>query len=190
MAHAWKGYADFAFGSDQLCPVSKQGKDWLGGNHGLGATIIDSLSTLMLMNMTDEWKEAANWVQELNFNQNSFFDTFETNIRVVGGLLSAYDYSSDPMFLKKGREVASKLLRAFNSKSGFPYPRINFQTGDVQETWSVNLAQLGTNIVEFLYLTLQTNDSQYQKTPNPLYRGYIHCSTPLIPAIPARIISR
>lgn len=46
MLHAWRGYVTHAWGHDELCPISKKGKDDFGG---LGATIVDSLDTLKMM---------------------------------------------------------------------------------------------------------------------------------------------
>ncbi len=66
MAHAWHGYVTHAWGSDELMPVSKIGKNTFGG---LGATIVDALDTLWLMDMHDEYQEARDWiVKELQFD--------------------------------------------------------------------------------------------------------------------------
>lgn len=40
MRHAWKGYVEYAWGHDELAPLSKAGKDTFGG---LGATIADAM---------------------------------------------------------------------------------------------------------------------------------------------------
>lgn len=49
--------------------------------------------------------------------------------RVVGGLLSAYDLSGDKIFLEKAKDIADRLLPAWNSPSGIPYNRINLAHG-------------------------------------------------------------
>lgn len=46
MVHAWQGYRQHAWGMDELCPVSKEGRNSFSG---LGATIIDALDTLYIM---------------------------------------------------------------------------------------------------------------------------------------------
>lgn len=59
---AWQGYKQFAWGSDELLPVSKQRKEW----HPcckLGLTIVDSLDTLLLMGLTEEYQAARDWVE-------------------------------------------------------------------------------------------------------------------------------
>lgn len=59
MAHAWRGYVRYAWGNDELQPVSQVGKDSFGG---LGATIVDALDTLWLMEMQAEYQAARDWV--------------------------------------------------------------------------------------------------------------------------------
>lgn len=54
---------------------------------------------------------------------------FETNIRYVGGLLSAYALSGDDLFREKAAHVADKLTPAFKSPTGIPYALINMRTG-------------------------------------------------------------
>ena len=61
--------------------------------------------------------------------QSGDVSVFETNIRYVGGLLSAYALSGDKMFKEKAEHVASKLLPAFNSPTGIPYALVNMRSG-------------------------------------------------------------
>lgn len=49
--------------------------------------------------------------------------------RVLGGLLSAYDLSDDKLFLDKARDIADRLLPAWNTPSGIPYNIINLRYG-------------------------------------------------------------
>ena len=58
---------------------------------------------------------ARAWVaSELDFKHDAKLSLFETVIRVVGGLLSAYDASHDAMFLAKAEQLASIALFNFN----------------------------------------------------------------------------
>jgi mannosyl-oligosaccharide alpha-1,2-mannosidase len=50
---------------------------------------------------------------------------FETTIRVLGGLLSAYELSGDSMFLEKADDLGRRFLPAFDSRSGLPRTSIN-----------------------------------------------------------------
>lgn len=54
---------------------------------------------------------------------------FETNIRYVGGLLSCYAFTGDPMFKEKAQYVADKLLPAFQTPTGIPNALVNLKTG-------------------------------------------------------------
>ena len=98
--HAWKGYREFAWGTDELLPISRSGSS---GPFGLGMTIVDCLDTLWLTGLQDEFDEARDWVADsMNIATNvKTVSLFETNIRVLGGLLSAYHLSQDHVFLDK-----------------------------------------------------------------------------------------
>lgn len=54
---------------------------------------------------------------------------FETNIRLVGGLLSCFALTGDAMFRDKAREVAERLLPAFDTPTGVPRALVNLKTG-------------------------------------------------------------
>ena len=80
--HAWNGYATKCFGQDELVPMTGSCKNWLGG----GVTIVDSLDTLIIMGLKEEYKRARDWVAE-KFNvrnvANKMVSFFETVIRHV-----------------------------------------------------------------------------------------------------------
>lgn len=59
--HSWQAYVQHAWGMDELMPLTKRGKNTFGG---MGATIIDSLDTLWLLDMKDAFKAARDWVAE------------------------------------------------------------------------------------------------------------------------------
>jgi len=96
--HAWKGYKDYAWGYDELKPLSKSHSTWFN----LGLTLIDSLDTMWLMGLEKEFQESRDWVaNKLIVEQNRDVNLFETTIRVLGGLLSAYHFTEDHIFLDK-----------------------------------------------------------------------------------------
>lgn len=100
--HAWEGYRKYAWGHDELRPISRSSSEWFG----LGLTIIDSLDTMLLMNLREEFQQARDWVaNSLTFEKNVDVNLFETTIRVLGGLLSAYHLSKDDLFLKKAVSI-------------------------------------------------------------------------------------
>ena len=71
MEHAWTNYVQFAWGKDELDPVSKRGKSsGIFGNSEMGATIVDSLDTLLVMGMKEEFERAKEWVEKkLDFSR-------------------------------------------------------------------------------------------------------------------------
>ena len=96
--HAWKGYKDHAWGFDELKPLSKGHSTWFD----LGLTLVDSLDTMWLMGLTEEFQEARDWVaNKLVIEQNRDVNLFETTIRVLGGLLTTYHFTDDKIFLDK-----------------------------------------------------------------------------------------
>jgi hypothetical protein len=50
---------------------------------------------------------------------------FEVTIRYLGGLLSLYDLTKDPMYKEKAKLLGDKLLAAFDTFSGVPHMDIN-----------------------------------------------------------------
>ncbi|RZB55448.1 Mannosyl-oligosaccharide 1,2-alpha-mannosidase MNS1 [Glycine soja] len=178
MLHAWTSYEKYAWGKDELKPQSMNGVDSFGG---MGATLVDSLDTLFIMGLDAQFKRATEWVAEsLHFHQNIEVSVFETTIRVLGGLLSAYDLSGDKVFLEKAKDLADKLLPAWNTPSGIPYNRINLAYGNTNNpTWARGnsiLADSGSEQLEFIALSQRTNDPKYkekaEKVIKELYRTF------------------
>lgn len=96
--------------------------------NGWGATIVDALDTLHIMGLKKEFTEAQAFVSRINWNKvnDEPVQLFETVIRYVGGLLSAYDLSHEKIFVEKAVELVDKLLPAFDTPTGIPYQYINF----------------------------------------------------------------
>ena len=128
---SWEGYKKFAWGTDELMPQARTGHNWLG----LGGTIVDSMSTLAIMGEIEEFKKCAEWVKtSLHFENKGDVSFFETTIRILGGLLSAYEfscdlYACDQGLLDKAKDIGDRLSKAFNTPSGLPYATINLQNG-------------------------------------------------------------
>ncbi|KAA0059340.1 mannosyl-oligosaccharide 1,2-alpha-mannosidase MNS1 [Cucumis melo var. makuwa] len=163
--HAWNSYEKYAWGQDELQPQSKSGINSFGG---LGATIVDSLDTLYIMGLDEQFQRAKEWVaNSLDFNKNYDASVFETTIRVVGGLLSAYDLSGDKLFLDKAVDIADRLLPAWDTPSGIPYNFINLVDGRPHNpSWTGGfsiLADAATEQLEFISLSQRTGDPKYQQ---------------------------
>jgi len=163
MKHAWKGYERFAWGMDELQPNSRRGKNLFAG---LGATIIDSLDTLWIMDLKEEFGRARDWVAtEFNLNKPYEASVFETVIRIVGGFIAAYDLSGDRMFVDKCVDLVEKLQPAYRTPTGIPYNIINLQSGGAKNpAWTQQastLAEFGTQQLEFVALSHHTGDPKY-----------------------------
>ena len=194
MKVAWEGYRKYAWGANELKPISKhRHSSNIFGNADTGATIVDALDTLWIMGMHDEFKQGQEWVfANLNLNSRTDMSVFEVNIRFVGGLLSAYFLSGEVGFLNKARIVADLLLPAFNTQTGIPYALINPSTGRVRNYgWASGgssiLAEFGTLHLEFSMLSKATGDAKYLEKvmkirefikntdrPDGLYYNYVN----------------
>eukprot|EP00636_Phaeomonas_parva_P000251 CAMPEP_0118864030 /NCGR_PEP_ID=MMETSP1163-20130328/8710_1 /TAXON_ID=124430 /ORGANISM="Phaeomonas parva, Strain CCMP2877" /LENGTH=1054 /DNA_ID=CAMNT_0006798099 /DNA_START=229 /DNA_END=3393 /DNA_ORIENTATION=- len=173
MQHAWKGYKSNAWGYDELLPVSGRKQNNWGG---MGVTLVDSLDTLWLMDMKDEFYEARDWVKNsLSFDRAGTVSVFETTIRELGGLLSAYDLSGDAVFLDKARVLGDRLLKAFDTPSGIPAGRISLNAGPTSANLRGSsrsvLAEIGTLQVEFRYLSHATGNSRYAEKANKVFEA-------------------
>ncbi|XP_055491711.1 mannosyl-oligosaccharide 1,2-alpha-mannosidase IA isoform X2 [Leucoraja erinacea] len=159
MKHAWENYKRYAWGSNELKPLSKQQHSSSLFGNIQGATIVDALDTLYIMGMHDEFKEAKEWVEKnLDFNVHAEVSVFEVNIRFVGGLLSAYYLSGEEIFRTKAVDLGGKLLPAFNTPTGIPWALLNIKSG-IGRNWpwasggSSILAEFGTLHLEFMHLS-------------------------------------
>lgn len=163
MKHAWEGYRTYAWGQDEIKPLSKQGHDNMGG---MGVTLVDSLSTLWLMDMKDEFWEASHWIRNhWSLEHVGPVSVFETTIRSLGGLLSAYDFSGDKMFMETADDLANRLSNAFHSSSGIPYSETvlngNHSFNSGWHSQHAVLSELGTMQLEFRHLAAITGKRKY-----------------------------
>ena len=170
MKHAWDGYKTYAWGRDEVLPISNRGQDNWGG---MGVTLVDSLDTLWIMGMKTEFEEAKEWVRtQLSFNHADTVSVFETTIRELGGLLAAYDLSGDKVFLDKARVLGDLLMPAFDTATGIPTAQVSFHSHAGVSGWAGNtaiLAELGTLQVEFRHLAHHTRTPRFEdKAMRPL----------------------
>jgi mannosyl-oligosaccharide alpha-1,2-mannosidase len=65
MKFAWDMYERYAWGQNELKPMSRQGHSTsIFGNTALGATIVDALDTLHIMGLKDEFNRGRDWIQK------------------------------------------------------------------------------------------------------------------------------
>lgn len=161
----WTAYKKYAWLKDEVTPISAKSKDTFGG---WGATLIDSLDTLWIMDMKSEFQDAVAAVsRNITFEstQADEINVFETTIRFLGGLISAYDLSGDQRLLIQARNVGDMIYKAFDTPNHLPVTRWNLQDaldGNKQTAHSNTLlAEIGSMAMEFTRLSLITNDNKY-----------------------------
>lgn len=178
--HAYGNYMQHAYPADELMPLTCRGRirgqepsrgdvdDALGK---FSLTLIDTLDTLVVLNKTQEFEDAVRKViHDVNLDNDIVVSVFETNIRVLGGLLGGHSVALmlkekeqmtwyNDELLHMAKELGYKLLPAFNTTSGLPYPRVNLKfgirrpearTGTETDTCT---ACAGTLILEFAALS-------------------------------------
>src|SRR3990172_2115172 len=118
--HAWNGYKRYAWGHDALKPLSRTPHDWYGVS--LYMTPVDAFDTMVLMGLTDEAAGAKKLILDsLTFDLDLEVQSFEITIRLLGGLLSAYQLDGDRRFLSLAEDLGARLLPVFSSPTGMPY---------------------------------------------------------------------
>ncbi|MCJ8741805.1 hypothetical protein PDJAM_G00074950 [Pangasius djambal] len=171
--HAYNNYLENAYPYDELRPLTCDGQDTWGS---FSLTLIDALDTLLILGNHTEFQRVATLLQDnVNFDIDVNASVFETNIRVVGGLLSAHLLSkhagitveegwpcSGPL-LRLAEDAARKLLPAFHTPTGMPYGTVNLLRGvSPTETPITCTAGVGTFILEFSTLSHLTGDPVFE----------------------------
>jgi glycosyl hydrolase family 47 len=169
---SWQAYEQYAWGHDELRPVSRTVRDWYGSD-SLLMTPVDALDTMLIMGLDDEAAKAkALIIEKLSFDKDISVQNFEVTIRLLGGLLSAYQMTGDERLLHLADDLGSRLLPVFNSPTGMPYRFVNLRTGKTSGAKS-NPAEIGTLILEFGTLSKLTHKPVYfDKAKNALVQLY------------------
>jgi hypothetical protein len=172
--HGWNGYKRFAWGHDEVKPVSGTFSEFFVPGHPLGLSIIEALDTLYVMELDTELRRSVDWIEDhLDFDIDGNIQVFEAIIRLVGGLLAGYLATRNRVLLDKCRDLADRLLPAFTqSPTGMPYRFVNLRTGAVSGPEN-NLAEIGTNILEFGLLSELTRDPRYFDASKRAYRAVV-----------------
>lgn len=185
--HAWKGYRAFAFGHDEISPVTNGTNDSWGG---FGVTLVDALDTMYIMGLFHEddasendsadrsgksnqnsdanefYRDVKAHVQSIDWSRRNYDASFfESSIRYLGGLLSIHQLTGEPLFLAKAVELGDRLLPAFNSPTGIPFSIVNLQTGSARNpAWNGGnsiLSELGSVQLEFKQLSTLSGNPNY-----------------------------
>ena len=149
---------------DALKPISGKYVDQFSG---WAATLVDSLDSLWMMGMREEFYEAVEAVATIDFGNSSTstVNMFETCIRYLGGLLAAYDLSGHEVLKLKAIEVGDLLYAGFNTENNMPVDFIGFETAKLgvglRVESQVVSASPGTITLEFSRLSQITGDGKY-----------------------------
>lgn len=164
--HSWAGYKAHAWMQDELSPLNGGSVQAFGG---WAATLVDSLDTLWIMGMKEEFDEAVDAAKDIDFNSTSedMLNIFETTIRYLGGFLGAYDLTGGtyPVLLQKATEVGDLLYCAFDTPNRMPVTRWYWKQaleGAQQKAGSATLiAEIGSLTLEFTRLSQLTGNLKY-----------------------------
>jgi mannosyl-oligosaccharide alpha-1,2-mannosidase len=168
---SWKGYYDYAFPHDSLKPISKKGND---DRNGWGASAVDALSTAIIMGSSKTVADILDFVPTIDFNStDSEVSLFETTIRYMGGLLSAYDLLKGPCkdlvakededkveaLLSQAKVLATNLKIAFDTPSGVPDNSLYYDPDPrIGGSDTNGLATTGTLVLEWTRLSDLTGE--------------------------------
>ncbi|KAF7299582.1 alpha-1,2-Mannosidase [Mycena chlorophos] len=185
---SWGNYSKYAFGHDELTPISMGGNDDLGG---WGATIVDALGTQLVMGLESEFQSALNYTLGVNFAVSPEVgpvSVFETTIRWVAGMLSAYELSDKkyPELIKKTEQVANQLANAWVGNNTIPYNEV-IVTNSTPQVGLTNIAQAGTLSLEWYTLSKYSGNQTYADLGVNSARTVAGLGTQL-PGLPPQII--
>jgi mannosyl-oligosaccharide alpha-1,2-mannosidase len=126
--HSWQGYKSHAWLQDEVAPVTGGFKNGFGQR---GATLIDALDTLIILGLEEEFEKAVHAIKKIDFTTAGVqrLNVFETTIRYLGGLLSAYDLSKAKhhTLLHKATELGDMLYAAFDTPNRMPITRWDWE---------------------------------------------------------------
>ena len=174
--HGFKHYSKKCYGSDEYYPLSDSCGDVVHG----GLTIIDSISTMIIMNLQDEYQKAKNYILN-DFEIRGGWSLFEFIIRILGGLLSAAEMTGDEQLIKKAIAVGEAVQSEVDRYEGLYNSLCNFNTNKNDDnrnhdTYTISckgggycLAEVGTFQLEFYTLSRLSDDPKYIKTGLKVY---------------------
>jgi hypothetical protein len=173
----WDAYSAYAWGHDELKPLSRGYSDWYG--QPLYISPIDSYDTLAIMGLEADARRIEDFAaNDVSFDKNVYVKTFEFNIRILGGLLSMYDMTGNPKVLAKAQDFGNRLLPAFASKSGLPYYYVNLRTGSAKGS-TICAAEAASYLFEFGILSYYTQNPRYYQVAKNCTRRIFESRSPI-----------
>ncbi|KAG6890079.1 hypothetical protein C0995_012028 [Termitomyces sp. Mi166 len=169
--HAYHGYERYAAPHDQLLPLSNNHSDIF---NGWGVTIFDSLDTMLIMDLKYECSRAVEMVKKIEFSlpDGQYAPYFETTIRYLGGLLSAYALSKNQLFLDRADELAVKLDSVFSTTSGLALFSVNPTNRKTSGPEIGILAEIASLQLEYSYLAKLTGKKEHFQRAGTLLKAF------------------
>ena len=124
-------------------------------------TPVDAFDSFLMMGLTAEAKEAKDLIlSKLTFDTDNEIQVFEVTIRILGGLITAYEMDGDPKFLKLASDLADRMMPAFKTPTGMPFRYVHLRTGATRDSLN-NPAEIGSLMLEFGKLSKLTGNNKY-----------------------------
>ncbi|CDO92177.1 unnamed protein product [Kluyveromyces dobzhanskii CBS 2104] len=190
--HGYNSYLEYGYPFDEVHPIEcvpRKRKfndpDDINTNDVLGnftTTLVDTFSTLAVLGDKKGFADAIHLFHGTvpeSFDLDSTVQVFETTIRLLGGMMSAHIYATDPrtrvylgekeydgFLLRRCVVLGDKLLQAYLSPTGLPVPRINLRYGTqinpklIEEN---NAAATASPLFEFRLLSMLTLNDTYRE---------------------------
>ncbi|ODM92560.1 Mannosyl-oligosaccharide alpha-1,2-mannosidase isoform A [Orchesella cincta] len=203
MKDAWEDYVRFAWGQNELKPISQTGQNGgIFGNAEIAATAIDSLDTLYIMEMMDDYQRAKGLVTNITFTGiDAAVSIFETNIRIVGGFLTAYaltqdrvseavlaefgtlhlefmylsDVSGDVRFREKALKIR-EVMKNIEKPKGLYWNFVDVNTGRFTRN-HVSIGALADSYYEYLLkAAIQLDDAEARQMYDDAMDGFVNNS--------------
>lgn len=164
--HTWEGYKKYAWLQDEVTPVTGGFKNSFGQR---GASLVDALDTLVIMGLEKEFEHAVRAMKKIDFTTAGLqkLNVFETTIRYLGGLLSAYDLSGAKhhVLLDRATQLGDMLYAAFDTPNRMPITRWDWENAALNGPQSADSqclsAELGSLTLEFTRLSQLTGNPKY-----------------------------
>ena len=143
------------------------------------------MDTLLLMGLEPEFDAAVDWVADhFDYRSEPRKHVFEDNIRILGGLLSAYELSGKKVLLEKAERVGQDLLLAFRNNSRLPCGVIDHRHPSECHfpygTQQAYMAEVGTLALEWNTLSEHTSNSIWREKIAGVNEALANLSDPLL----------
>ncbi len=214
--YGFNQYMKYGYPYDEVKPIScvphrRNRRDYrettrndVLGNFTL--TLLDNLDTFVIMGDQQGFEEAVEKVRRLftKFDIDSTVQVFETNIRILGGLLSAHLYAVDPrkghcikgydgFLLRLAYDLGKRLVIAFDNNIDdpakfngdipviIPFPRTNLLKGPSYVPSQLQAEQCTSGVtsfvVEFSLLSRLTGDHIFEDVSRYTFLRIWHMRT-------------